>query len=85
MTTSKARRRVRVPTMTLGELRKKVARVGQADMAEMLAVTQGYVSQLERRDDMMISSLIAYVEALGGDVEIQVRIGDRVVRVAQFG
>ena len=71
--------------MTLRELRKKVAGVGQADMAQMLAVTQGYVSRLERQDDMMISNLIAYVEALGGDVEIRVRFGDRAVRVTQFG
>ena len=78
-------KRVRVPKMTLTELRKQVARVGQADMAEMLAVTQGYVSKLERRDDMMISNVIAYAEALGGDVEIRVRFGDRVVRVTQFG
>ena len=74
-----------MPAMTLGELRKKVARVGQADMAEMLAVMQGYVSRLEHQDDMMISNLIAYVEALDGDLEIQVRFRDRVVRVTQFG
>ena len=30
-------------------------------------------------------NLIAYVAALGGDVEIQVRMRDRVVRLTQFG
>jgi hypothetical protein len=34
-------------------------------------VTQGYVSKLERQNDMLLSNLYAYVEALGGEVEIR--------------
>ena len=52
--------------MTLQELRQNVANFSQEQIAEILQVTQGYVSKLERQDDMLLSRLYAYVEALGG-------------------
>ncbi len=71
--------------MTLQELRQSVGTLSQADVAEMLEVTQGYVSKLERQDDMLVSKLYAYVEALGGEVEIRARFpNDKEVQIKQF-
>jgi hypothetical protein len=54
-------------------------------MAAALEVSQGYVSRLERQNDMLISTLQAYVRVLGGTVEIRTRIGDSEDRLYQFG
>lgn len=70
--------------LTLQELRQNVASMNQEDLAEILQVTQGYVSRLERQDDMLLSNLYAYVTALGGEVEIRAKFPDREVRVTQF-
>lgn len=48
-------------------------------------MTQGYVSKLERQDDMLVSKLYAYVEALGGEVEIRARFpNEQEVQINQF-
>lgn len=70
--------------LTLQELRQNVASLNQEDLAEILQVTQGYVSRLERQDDMLLSRLYAYVEALGGDLEIRATFKDQEVRINQF-
>lgn len=70
--------------LTLQELRQNVASLNQEDLAEILQVTQGYVSRLERQDDMLLSRLYAYVKALGGDVEILAKFSDQEVRITQF-
>jgi len=70
--------------MTLQELRQSVGRISQEDIAEMLRVTQGYVSKLERQDDMLLSRLYAFVEALGGEVEIRAKFPNREVQICQF-
>lgn len=57
--------------LTLRELRQDLAELSQDDVAELLKVTQGYVSRLERQADMRVSKLRAYVEALGGQIEIR--------------
>jgi transcriptional regulator with XRE-family HTH domain len=70
--------------MTLQELRQGITELSQEDVAEMLKVTQGYVSKLERQDDMLLSNLYAYVEALGGEVEIRAKFPDEEVQITQF-
>ena len=47
----------------------------------MLDVTQGYISKLEHQDDMLVSKLYAYVEALGGEAEIRAKIGGQEVQI----
>ena len=71
--------------MNLQELRQNVANISQEDIAEILRVTQGYISKLERQDDMLLSRLYAFVEALGGHVEILARFKGQEIRVTQFG
>jgi transcriptional regulator with XRE-family HTH domain len=70
--------------LTLQELRQNVASLNQDDLAEILQVTQGYVSRLERQDDMLLSNLYAYVKALGGEVEILAKFPSQEVRITQF-
>jgi transcriptional regulator with XRE-family HTH domain len=45
----------------------------QEQLANRLGVQQAAVSRLERRPDMTLGSLRRYVEALGGELEINVR------------
>jgi transcriptional regulator with XRE-family HTH domain len=70
--------------MTLQELRQNIANFSQEDIAEILKVTQGYVSKLERQDDMLLSRLYAYVAALGGEIEIRAKFPNREVEITQF-
>jgi transcriptional regulator with XRE-family HTH domain len=42
----------------------------QVELAGRLGVSQGSVSELERRDDVYLSTLREYVQALGGELEI---------------
>jgi len=61
---------------TLQELRKLAER-SQADVAAALQVKQPAISRLERQTDMYLSTLRAYVEAVGGELDIVVRLPDR--------
>lgn len=70
--------------LTLQELRQDITGLSQEDVAKILEVTQGYVSRLERQDDMLLSNLYAYVEALGGEVEIRAKFPNREVQISQF-
>jgi len=55
--------------MTLQEIRKN-QQVTQDDMAKLLGIKQENVSRMERREDMKISTLKDYIEALGGEIQI---------------
>jgi transcriptional regulator with XRE-family HTH domain len=56
---------------------RREAGVTQAEMAARLDITQGSVSQLERRGDVLLSTLSQYLAALGAEARITVTIGDR--------
>jgi len=51
--------------MALRELRKAHRRT-QASMAKQLGISQDGVSRLEKRSDLLLSTLRNYVEAMGG-------------------
>jgi len=70
--------------MTLQELRQNVTSFSQEEIADILRVTQGYISKLERQDDMLLSRLYAYVEALGGELEIRAKFPNREVQINQY-
>lgn len=55
--------------MTLQEIRKH-KKVTQEDMAKLLGIKQENVSRMERREDMHLSTLKEYIEALGGEMKI---------------
>jgi hypothetical protein len=49
----------------------------QADIAQAADMAQGDVSRLEGRQDTKVSTLARYASALGGKIEVTIRIGDR--------
>lgn len=51
-------------------------RLTQAQLATRLELTQPEISKLERRRDVRLSTLRAYVGALGGDLALVARFGD---------
>ncbi len=64
--------------MTMQDIRKAVA-LTQVDIAEKLDVNQENISRLEKRSDMMLSTLNGYIEALGGKLNITVDIQGQTV------
>ncbi len=58
----------------LGTLRRLLG-FSQNTLAERLHVTQPNVAKLEAQQDMHLASLRRYVEALGGELELHVRVG----------
>jgi DNA-binding XRE family transcriptional regulator len=54
----------------------------QSEFAEELGIPQSNLSRLEGRDDMKLSSIRRYVEALGGKLEVIAVVGGKRVRVA---
>jgi hypothetical protein len=51
-------------------------------VADLQGVRQVNISNLEKRDDMHISTLRKYVEALGCELEINIRMNDKsVIRI----
>lgn len=67
----------------LKELRKALGRT-QAEIADVLRVSQSRVSQIENGDldAMSLDTLRAYAAALGGRVDVTISIGPHSVRVA---
>jgi DNA-binding XRE family transcriptional regulator len=47
----------------------------QVELAKRLEVTQGNVAQIEKRGDLLVSTLASYLHAVGGDVRIVVQFG----------
>lgn len=48
----------------------------QVELAQALGTSQSNVSQLERGDDQMLSSVAKYVHALGGELKVSAVFGD---------
>jgi hypothetical protein len=70
---------------TLRDLRK-AKQITQEEVAQRLSGRQVYVSRLERRADMKLSTLREYVRALGGDLQLMVTFpGDVPVRLRDIG
>ena len=62
--------------MTLQELRR-ARKLTQVRMAKELGIGQDGVSKLEKRADLMISTLRKTVEALGGSLSLVAQFPDR--------
>jgi len=62
--------------MTLQELRR-ARKLTQARMAKSLRITQDGVSRLERRTDLLLSTLRKSVEAMGGSLSLIAEFPDR--------
>ncbi len=55
--------------MTLRELRK-VQQLTQESMAKLLGIEQDSVSRMERRADMLLSTMSSFVTAMGGSLRL---------------
>lgn len=69
--------------MSLAELREALD-ITQEEMAHRLEVAQSNVSRLERREDMLLSTLKEFVAALGGELQLVAAFPSGVVRLRQF-
>ena len=65
---------------------RKAAGKAQADIAAALKIKQPSVSKIEKQADMYLSTLRSYVEAIGGELDLIVRLPSRrAVRLRQLG
>ena len=62
--------------MTLQELRK-ARELTQERLSEALNISQDGVSRLEKRTDLLLSTLRSYVEAMGGKLRISAEFPNR--------
>ena len=69
--------------MDLGEIRGALD-LTQEDLAERLAISQSNVSRLERRQDVLVSTLREVIEALGGHLHLVADFPDGAVEITQF-
>ena len=61
---------------SLRELRKAAGKA-QAEIAATLKVKQPSISKIEKQTDMYLSTLRSYVEAIGGELDLVVRLPSR--------
>ena len=66
--------------LKLNELRRHFA-MTQEQVAASMGVTQESVSQIERRNEILLSTLLKYVDALGGTLEVTAVVGDQRVQL----
>ncbi|HLL89954.1 MAG TPA: XRE family transcriptional regulator [Tepidisphaeraceae bacterium] len=83
LTASNRRVREMMAEMLLVELRKHTG-FTQEQLAAALGITQPALSKFEAQDDMQISTLSRIVKALGGELEIVVRMPQGRVKLTQF-
>jgi DNA-binding XRE family transcriptional regulator len=65
---------------------RKIAGKAQADIAATLKIKQPSVSKIEKQADMYLSTLRSYVEAVGGELELLVKLPSHPpLRLHHFG
>lgn len=65
-----------IKVATLKDLRKATHHT-QEDLALAMGVGQGAISRIEKRDDMLVSTLQHYVEGVGGNLQIMATFPNR--------
>lgn len=72
-----------VRAYALRELREALS-MTQVELAERLHVSQNRVSRIERGDleHAQLDTLRRYVEAVGGELHVEVELGDRRIQIA---
>jgi len=66
--------------MNLREVRKLVGKT-QKEMEDAAEMTQSEVSQIEQREDHLVSTLKKFIEALGGELDVIARFGDKTIKL----
>lgn len=73
-------RRLEALDMDLKAMRELLGKT-QVEVAKALEMSQGQVSETEHREDLRLSTLRRYVEALGGELEVIATFGDKRIRL----
>ena len=68
----------RIEAMLLSQVRKQLG-FTQTHVARNMGVSQSALSQLESQDDMQLSTLRRMIHAMGGDLDVVLRFGNRSV------
>ena len=70
--------------MVLSELRK-AAGLTQTELADLMEMKQSTISQIESQSDIHVSTLRKLVSAVGGQLELRVKMASgKVVSITQF-
>jgi len=89
MTTGQRNRAHKMAEREIAEIQlrqlREALKITQVELAKRLKVTQVAVSKLESRPDLRFSTLREYIRALGGQMEVRVKIGGRTVTLSHFG
>jgi len=72
-----ARVQARVMELTTLKDLRLAAQQTQVQMAAALGVRQDTISRLEKRSDMLLSTMRQYVESMGGQLELVAKFPDR--------
>lgn len=78
-----SRARTIAPTSTLGQLRRE-RRITQTQLADSLNVRQATIAKVEKRSDVLVSTMQTLVRAMGGQLKIRAEFPDGVVRELEF-
>lgn len=62
--------------MTLRDLRKALE-LTQVEVCSKLHMKQEAVSRLERRSDILLSTLVSYIKAMGGELNLTAKFPNR--------
>tara|TARA_R110000868_G_scaffold179832_3_gene420290 strand:- start:848 stop:1174 length:327 start_codon:yes stop_codon:yes gene_type:complete len=62
--------------LTLRDLRKALE-LTQAEVSSKLHMKQEAISRLERRSDILLSTLVSYIEAMGGELNLTAKFPNR--------
>ena len=65
---------------SLRELRQAL-QISQQRLATVMGTTQASISKMEKRSDMLVSSVRNYVEAIGGTLELLVKVNETKVEL----
>jgi transcriptional regulator with XRE-family HTH domain len=70
--------------LRLADVRKRIGR-SQAEVAHLMRTTQSGVSRIERQDDVRVSTLAEYADALGGRLRLIIECADSSFELALGG
>lgn len=68
---------------SLGDLRE-ILEIGQKDIQSVMKVSQPAISRLEKSEDMRLSTIRAYIEAAGGQLELHARFNEDDILIGNF-
>ncbi|AFZ51077.1 XRE family transcriptional regulator [Dactylococcopsis salina] len=69
--------------MSLAEIRQALS-LTQSTLAETMDVGQAEISKIENRTDIFISTLRRFINAMGGELEINAVFPDRTIEIQNF-